>query len=151
MAVSSIGKAAFDQVLTPSEILSGCFGVGNFASSIEQFLISMPVDGATAARACTEGSQLAHEIGSFGSHLFPAQALWVQPARSHDLIGGTAIGIAQRIVLEAFFGINSLAPTFWIQGLRTCSNKVHGHLIYLKPLAYCYRFFSRDKADCWDF
>jgi len=60
VTISGIRKAAFDQVLPPFEILSGCFGLGDFASSIQQLLIAMSVDGATVARACTEGAQLTH-------------------------------------------------------------------------------------------
>lgn len=77
VTVSRVGKAAFAQVLPSFEILSGCFGVSDFARSIQQLLISMSVDGATTARACTEGAQLTHQAGSFGGHVFPTQALRV--------------------------------------------------------------------------
>jgi hypothetical protein len=62
MAISGIGKAAFDQVLAPSQILSSCFGVGDFASSIQQFLISMPVDGGGLPGALTRANDLAQKL-----------------------------------------------------------------------------------------
>jgi hypothetical protein len=77
----------------------------------------MPVDGAAAARACTEGSQLTHQTDPFGGNVCLSQALWVQPAGSHNLIGRTAISIGLGIVDEAFFGINAFAPPFASMGL----------------------------------
>jgi hypothetical protein len=117
VTISRIGKATFDQVLASFEVILSCFGGSDLPSSIQELLIPMPVDATTSARACTEGSQLAHQAASFGGNVFPAQALWVQPARSHDLIGRTAISIGQRIVDEAFFRINSFAPAFTSLGL----------------------------------
>jgi hypothetical protein len=60
MAISGIGKATLDQVLASFEIIFSRFGVSDLPSSIQELLIAMPVDGPTATRACTEGSQLAH-------------------------------------------------------------------------------------------
>jgi hypothetical protein len=55
VTVSRIGKAAFNQVLTTFEISFGCLGGGDVTGLVQEFLLAMSVNSATAARAGTEG------------------------------------------------------------------------------------------------
>ena len=93
------------------------FGAGNLARSIQQPLIAMSMDCATSARASTEASQLAEQASAPGGDVFPAQALWVQTPGPHDLIGRTAIGVAQWMVAKMLLRINALSASLASEGI----------------------------------